>query len=82
MKLTPTLQSIFLVGSSTMIAGVINYLYYPFMLQFMSMETFGEFSSMLGIFNILGVLTAGIGIFLVPKVAKAQKSETDELFSR
>lgn len=83
MKTNSTYASIFWIGASTLIAGVINYFYHPVMLRFMSMETFGEFSSMMGIFNILGVLTAGVGLFLVAKVAqnKENQSALSDLFS-
>lgn len=58
------------MGSSTLIGGLINYFYHPLMLQYLSLETFGEFGSMLGIFNILGVLTTGISLFLVQEISR------------
>ena len=72
-----TLISILRIGTTTLLAGVLSYVYHPLMLQFMSVETFGEFSSMLGVFNILGVLTAGIGLFLMPKIAQQRGNHQD-----
>ena len=72
-----TLKSILRLGTTTLFAGVLSYVYHPLMLQFMSVETFGEFSSMLGVFNILGVLTAGIGLFLMPKIAQQREHAQD-----
>lgn len=73
-----TLISILRIGTTTLLGGVLSYVYHPLMLQFMSVETFGEFSSMLGVFNILGVLTAGIGLFLMPKIAQ-QRGNTQDI---
>lgn len=81
MKTSWTLEAILWIGFTTVLAGGINYLYHPLMLQFMSLETFGEFTSILWVFNILGVLTTGISLFLVQKIAQQKdKSQIYALF--
>lgn len=42
-----------LIGFSTVIGGVINYLYHPLMIQYLSIDEFAEFESLVGVFNIL-----------------------------
>lgn len=70
-----TLTSILRIWTTTLLAGILSYLYHPLMLKFMSVESFWEFSSMLGVFNILGVLTTGIGLFLLPKIAQQRADQ-------
>lgn len=83
MKSIKTLQSILRIGLTTVIAGGINYFYHPLMLQFMNLETFGEFTSILWVFNILGVLTTGISLFLVQRFAQQKnKNQIYVLFKR
>ncbi|MBB1564535.1 hypothetical protein BLD25_02505 [Candidatus Gracilibacteria bacterium GN02-872] len=55
---------IVLFGFSGIIGGLINYIYHPIMLRFMSIEEFGIFSSLISIFNILSVVTIGFDLFL------------------
>lgn len=42
-----------LIGLSTIVGGVINYLYHPLMIRYLSIGEFAEFESLVGIFNIL-----------------------------
>ncbi|ATU04993.1 hypothetical protein BKN14_00875 [Candidatus Gracilibacteria bacterium HOT-871] len=55
---------IVLFGFSGIIGGLINYIYHPIILRFMSIEEFGIFSSLISIFNILSVVTIGFDLFL------------------
>ncbi|MDD2487621.1 MAG: oligosaccharide flippase family protein [Candidatus Gracilibacteria bacterium] len=63
-----------LLGLSTIIGGVISYFYHPLMIRYLSINEFAEFESLVGMFNILGVLTSGIGLFLVKEISKNSKS--------
>ena len=63
-------SSILLIGISTVITGVINYLYHPIMLHFLPIATFAEFESLIGIFNVLGVITGSFSLFLVKEIVK------------
>lgn len=63
-----------LIGFSTVIGGVINYLYHPLMIQYLSINEFAEFESLVGVFNILWVLTTGVSLFLVKEIAKNSKN--------
>jgi len=49
-------HNILLLGISTILSGAVNYAYHPIMLQFLDMNTFAEFESLISVFNILGVL--------------------------
>jgi O-antigen/teichoic acid export membrane protein len=40
------------------------------MVRFLDIKTFGEFESMVSIFNILGVLTAGFALFLTKEISE------------
>lgn len=55
---------------STLISGVINYIYYPVMLNFLTIEQFSEFWSLVAIFNILSVLTWAIWLFVVKEMSQ------------
>ena len=61
---------VLLVGLSTVISGVINYFYHPLMLKFLDSHIFWEFEAIVSIFNILGVLTAWIWLFLVEHITR------------
>lgn len=63
-----------LVGLSTVIGWIINYAYHPLMIRYLTITQFAEFESLVGIFNILWVLTAGISLFLVKEIAKNAKN--------
>lgn len=64
------LINVFFLWLSTLIAGGINYLYYPIMLNFLSIEQFAEFGSLVAIFNILSVLTGALWLFIVKEMSK------------
>ena len=49
---------------SWIIGWLINYIYHPIMLRFMSIEDFWIFSSLISIFNILSVVTIWFDLFL------------------
>lgn len=55
---------IVLFGFSWIIGWLINYIYHPIMLRFMSIEEFWIFSSLISIFNILSVVTIWFDLFL------------------
>ncbi|MBS9775219.1 oligosaccharide flippase family protein [Candidatus Gracilibacteria bacterium] len=61
---------IMIIAMSSIIGGAINYMYHPIMLKFMSIEDFGIFGSLVGIFNILAVFTTGISLFLNKEFSK------------
>ena len=63
-----------LMWFSTIIGGAINYLYHPLMIQYLSIHEFAEFESLVGVFNILWVLTTGVSLFLVKEIAKNSKN--------
>lgn len=82
MKKSSTLAAILWIGFTTVVAGGINYIYHPLMLNFMSLETFWAFTGILWVFNILGVLTMGISLFLVQKFAQqVNQDQISRLFS-
>lgn len=56
--------NVLLISGSWLLAGVLNYIYHPIMLQFLSLEEFGTFGSLVWIFNILGVIFLWIDLFL------------------
>ena len=62
--------NILLISWSWIIWGLINYAYHPLMLKFLSIEEFWVFWSLLGIFNILWVLTVWLVLFLNKEVSK------------
>lgn len=74
MKQTNNFINIILIGGSWLIAGLINYLYHPLMLRFLSLEEFGEFASLMGVINILWIFLVGISLFLNKEVAKASQN--------
>ena len=63
--------NILLIWGSGIVAGLLNYAYHPIMLQFLSLEEFGAFASLLWIINILGVFLVWIALFLNKQVASA-----------
>lgn len=62
--------NIAVVSGGMVLGGIFNYLYHPFMLQFMSLEDFGTFGSMMSIFNLVGVIATGVILFLNKEVSK------------
>lgn len=62
--------NVLLISWSWIIAWIINYAYHPIMLQFLSIEDFWDFASLVGIFNILGILIAWIVLFLNKEYSK------------
>lgn len=61
---------IFIVWISWILWWLINYIYYPLMLKFLTLEEFWIFSSLLWIFNILLVLIVWIELFLNKKFSE------------
>lgn len=45
------------------------------MLRFLPIETFAEFESLVGVFNVLGVITGSFTIFLVKEMVQRQNRE-------
>lgn len=64
------LISLILVGGSTILSGLINYLYHPLMLRYMSMADFGVFASLLSVTNILSIVIMGISFFLTREFSR------------
>jgi len=56
--------NVFLISWSGVIGWLINYIYHPIMIQFLSLSEFGTFASLLAILNILWVLITGLVLFL------------------
>lgn len=56
--------NIFVVSGGMILGGVFNYLYHPVMLQFMTLEEFWIFGSLIGVLNLMGVIASGIILFL------------------
>lgn len=54
---------------ATIVGGFLNYLYHPLILQFLTLEEFAEFWSLVWIFNILGVLISWVILFLVKELS-------------
>jgi O-antigen/teichoic acid export membrane protein len=59
-----------LIMGSWLIAWALNYAYYPLLLQYMSLEDFGIFGSIMGILNLIWVVTTGIVLFLNKEVSR------------
>ncbi len=62
--------NILLISGSWILAGLINYSYHPLMLQFLSLEDFWTFWSLVGIFNLLWVLLVGLDFFFTKSFSK------------
>lgn len=67
-----------IIGMSSLIWWVINYIYHPIMLKFMSIEDFGIFGSLVGIFNILGIITAWLLLFLNKEFSKNLENKSKQ----
>ncbi len=61
---------IIFIGGSTILSGLINYLYHPLMLRYMSMSDFGVFASLLSVTNILSIFIMGISFFLTREFSR------------
>lgn len=55
---------------ASLLAWALNYAYYPLMLQYMSLEDFWVFGSIMGLLNIIWVLCTGIVLFLNKEISK------------
>jgi hypothetical protein len=62
--------NILLISWSWIIGGLINYAYHPIMLNYLTIEEFGVFWSLLWMFNILWILTIWLVLFLNKEVSK------------
>ncbi len=62
--------NILLISWSWIIGWLINYIYHPVMLNFLTIEEFWVFWSLLWMFNILGILTVWLILFLNKEVSK------------
>lgn len=58
-----------LMGIATVVSGVINYLYHPLMIRFLSESEFSLFEALLSIINIAGVVASGFTLYLVQQFA-------------
>lgn len=61
---------IIFIGGSTILSGLINYLYHPLMLRYMSLSDFGVFASLLSVTNILSIFIMGISFFLTREFSR------------
>lgn len=62
--------NIFFISWSWIIAGLLNYIYHPIILNYISIEEFWEFGSLVWILNILWILTTWLILFLNKEVSK------------
>jgi len=69
------LINIIYIWLSVFIAGIINYVYHPIMLKFLSIEDFAKFGSIVWIFNILWVLVWAIGLFIVKEISQDKEDK-------
>ncbi len=70
------------LGFTTILWWLINYLYHPLMIRFLSIEDFGIFESLVSLFNILGVFTAWLIFFFNKKISllREDKEKIKSLF--
>jgi O-antigen/teichoic acid export membrane protein len=66
-------NNVLFLSISTLISGLINYIYHPIMLKFLDIATFAEFESLVSIFNILWVFVWWISFFLLKEISKNSK---------
>ncbi len=58
-----------LMGIATVCAGVINYLYHPLMVRYLSESDFGLFESLMSFFNVITVIFAWFSLYLTQQVS-------------
>ncbi len=61
--------NVLLISWSWIIGWLINYVYHPIMLQYLTIEQFWEFWSLVWIFNLLWVLIVWLGLFLNKEIS-------------
>ncbi len=64
------IKNILLISWSGVIAWFLNYIYHPIMLQYLTIEEFWIFWSLVWIFNLLGIITTGIILYLNKEVSQ------------
>jgi len=69
--MTKNLKSIIFLWSTSFAVWVLSYVYQFLMVRFLSTEQFAEFASLIGIINLLAVLTAWFSYFLVKELSKS-----------
>jgi len=62
--------NIALIMWASIIAWAINYAYYPLMLQYMTLEDFWVFGSIMWVLNLIWVISTGIILFLNKEISK------------
>jgi len=62
--------NILLLSGSGIIAGWLNYIYHPIMLQYLSIEEFWTFGSLVWLFNILWIITLWLVLFLNKQISR------------
>lgn len=62
--------NIFLISWSWLIWWLLNYIYHPLMLKYLTLEQFWEFWSLVWIFNILGFFVSWFIYFLTREISK------------
>lgn len=67
--------NVLLISWSWLIGWLLNYIYHPIMLHFLSIEEFWEFWSLLWMFNILWVLISWLVLFLNKEVSENIKDK-------
>lgn len=73
------LFSVFLLSWTTFFVGVVSYLYHPIMLRYLDIDEFAEFESLIGIINLLSILWAALGLFIVKEFARSYTPRKDKV---
>jgi hypothetical protein len=66
------LFSILLLSWATFFWGIVNYFYHPLMLQYLTLEEFWTFESLLWIFSIVSIIILAVSMFLVKEISLQQ----------
>lgn len=67
--------NIALISGSGIIWWIINYAYQPVMIRYLTLWEFGEFASLIGIFNILGIFVLWLTLFLNKEISKNKENK-------
>lgn len=60
---------------AAVITGTINYMYHPMMIRYLSSADFAIFQSLMSMFNIFSVVSAGLGMYLTQQFSKYADDE-------
>lgn len=80
MKKNSNYTNIALISGSGIVWGMISYIYHPVMIHYLTLSEFGEFATLMGVFNILGIFVLWITLFLNKEISKNVKDK-EAIFS-